>query len=61
MKNTQEILHKGISSNEYSRIPHMICLADFNTNYPSTNRIGRIAGEIDEYMKWKRKCVEVSE
>ena len=56
MKITQEILHGGITPAEYSRIPHTICLADFNTSYPNPNRINRIASEINEYLNWKRKC-----
>ena len=60
MKTGKEILHNRINLREYSRIPHMICSADFNTNYPATNRINRIANEINEYMNWKRKCAEVS-
>jgi hypothetical protein len=56
MKITQKMLHNGVNPSEYSRIPHMIYESDFNTNHPSANRIERIAREIDEYMKWKRKC-----
>ena len=56
MKITQKISHNGISPSECFRIPHMIYEADFNTNYPIPNRIDRIAREIDEYMRWKRKC-----
>ena len=59
MKTVQEILHNGIKPDEYSRIPHKICLDDFNTNYPNTSRIDRIAGEINEYLKHKRKNTEV--
>lgn len=59
MKFVHEILHNGANPNEYSRIPHKICLGDFNTNYPNTNRIDRIASEINEYLKHKRKNTEV--
>lgn len=59
MKVVHEILHNGVSPNEYSRIPHKICSDDFNTNYPNTNRIDRIASEINEYLKHKRKNTEV--
>ena len=59
MKTVQEILHSGINPNEYSRIPHKICLDDFNTSYPNSSRISRIASEIGEYLKYKRKNTEV--
>lgn len=55
MKNIEEILYSGITPAEYSRIPHMICLADFNTNHPNPNRINRIASEINEYLRYKNK------
>ena len=51
----KETLHIGINPSEYSRIPHIIYDNDFNTNHPNPNRIDRIAREIDEYMKWKRR------
>ena len=57
MKTKREILRSGISTSEYSRIPHMIYPGDFNTNHPVPNRIDRIAREIDEYLKYKRKCI----
>ena len=60
MKTAKKILRAGIAPSEYSRIPHMVYLNDFNTNHPASNRIDRIAREINEYMKWKRKCAEVS-
>ena len=56
MKDKRSLLFYGESPEEYSRIPHVICLADFNTNYPNTNRIDRIASEINEYLKHKREC-----
>ena len=59
MKTEQEMLHDGVNPAEYSRIPHSVCLDDFNTNYPNSNRIDRIAGEINEYLKNKRKYAEV--
>lgn len=55
MKNIQEILRGGAAPVECSRAPHTICLADFDTNYPNTNRIDRIASEIDEYLRHKQK------
>ena len=57
MKVVQEMLHKGISPEEYSRIHHMIYLEDFNTNHPNTGRIDRIAREIEEYLKYKHKNI----
>ena len=51
----QKILRNGFTPVDYSHIPHMICLSDFNTNYPSTNRIDRIAREINEYLKYCKK------
>ena len=60
MKNTQETLHNGIDPSEYARIPHMIYAADFNTNHPTSNHVDRIASEIDRYLKWKRKYMEVN-
>ena len=58
MKTTREIFNKGLSPEECSRISHMVCLADFNTNYPNPSRIERVAREIDEYMNYKRKHME---
>ena len=55
MKTIQEILRGGVSAEEYSRIPHMVYLGDFNTNHPSSNRIDRIASEINDYLKYARK------
>ena len=55
MKVMQKILRNGFTPVDYSHIPHMICLSDFNTNYPSTNRIDRIAREINEYLKYCKK------
>ena len=55
MKAVREMLHSGITPEEYSRIPHMIYLDDFNTNHPSPSRIDRIASEINEYLKYKNR------
>lgn len=55
MKTVKEILNRGVSPAEYSRIPHMIYETDFNTSHPITNRIDRIDREIGEYMKLKCK------
>ena len=55
MKVVQKMLHDGFDPDEYSRISHTICLADFNTNYPNPNRINRIASEINEYVKTKNR------
>ena len=55
MKTVQDMLRCGVDRNEYSRIPHVICLADFDTNQPNANRISRIASEINEYMRNKNK------
>lgn len=55
MKTEQEILRGGINPEEYPRISHTICLDDFNTNYPNTRRVDRIASEINEYLKRKNK------
>ena len=55
MKDIQKILHDGTNPYGVHRVPHVICLADFNTNYPNTNRIERIAREINEYSKYDRK------
>ena len=49
------MLYGGISPVEYSRIQHMIYFDDFNTNHPSSNRVDRIASEINEYLKYKDK------
>ncbi len=59
MKVIQELLHTGINPEEYSRIPHIIYLDDFNTNHPNPNRIDRIARETDEYLKYKHKNIEM--
>ena len=59
MKTIKETLHNGITPSEYSRIPHMIYPDDFNMNHPNPNRIDRIAGEIDEYLKYKRKNADI--
>lgn len=53
------MLYDGVNPAEYSRIPHSVCLDDFNTNYPNSNRINRIASEINEYLKNKHKYAEV--
>lgn len=59
MKNGTKMLYEGfIRPDELSRIPHMIYPADFNTNYPSLDRIDRIANEINEYLKYKHKNTE---
>ena len=55
MKSASKNLHTVIGRDEYSRINHMVCLVDFDTNHPNPNRIDRIASEIDEYLKYKRK------
>lgn len=34
---------------------HMITEEDFSMEYPSKNRINRIASEIQEYLNYKRK------
>jgi hypothetical protein len=59
MKNTEKVLYTGVSPSECSCIPHVICIADFNTNYPNPNRISRIAREVDEYLKYKYKNTNV--
>lgn len=59
MKAEREILHSRVPLAEYSRISHMIFLADFNTNYPSANRIDRIANEINEYLKYKNENAKI--
>ena len=59
MKIGTKILYGEVTPTEYSRIPHMVCLADFNTSHPNPNRINRIAGEIDEYLRHKCKNAEV--
>ena len=53
MKTIQKKTRGKIVYTESSRIPHMIYLADFNTNYPSSSRIDRIASEINEYLRYK--------
>ena len=55
MEKAQEKLRGVINREEYPRIQHTICLDDFNTNYPNTNRINRIASEINEYLRRKNK------
>ena len=55
----QKILHTGIAPSECSRVPHMIYEADFNTNHPVPNRINRLASEINEYLKYKHKNIEI--
>ena len=55
MRTLQKILYGVVEPTEYSRIPHMIYLSDFNTSYPNRNRIDRIASEINEYLKYKNK------
>ena len=58
MKSVEKKFYGGISPEEYSRIPHVIYSSDFNTNYPTSNLVERIAREIDEYIKWKQKHIE---
>ena len=55
MKSIQEISNGWVSPGRHSNIPHVICLADFDTNHPNKNRIDRIASEISEYVKWENK------
>lgn len=52
-------LYSEISRGEYSRIYHMVCLADFDTSHPNPNRIDRIASEINEYLKYKNKKEDI--
>lgn len=52
-------LHNWVYPEEYSRIPHMVYLCDFNTSYPSSSRIDRIASEIDCYLNYKLKNTEM--
>ena len=59
METVREMLYSGVNPSGYSRIPHLIYLDDFSTNYPSQNRINRIANEINEYLEYKRKYTEV--
>lgn len=61
MKGIEKKFYGVISPDEYSRIPHVIYPEDFNTNYPASNRVDRIAREIDEYIKWKQKNIEIKE
>ena len=53
MKTVREKLY----DDESVCIPHVVYLSDFNTNYPNPNRIDRIASEINEYLKYKRKIL----
>ena len=55
MKVINKNLYSGISRDEYSRICHTVCLADFDTSHPNPNRINRIASEINEYLNYKIK------
>lgn len=55
MKGIQKKIREDIVFAENIRIPHIIYLDDFNTNYPNTNRISRIACEINEYLKRKNR------
>ena len=48
-----------ISPDEYSRINCAIVESDFSTNYPSQSRIERTAREINEYLNYKRRHMEV--
>ena len=58
MMTEREMLYNGvITPSEYSRIPHMIVEDDFDTYRPSLYRVDRIAREIDEYLKYKRKAL----
>ena len=56
--NNKDYIHNDIkvTPKELSNIPHVISEADFYTSRPNPNRISRIACEIDEYLKYKRKC-----
>lgn len=56
MRSIKEKLHvRLIKPEEYHRISHVIAPSDFNTNYPSPDRVDRIAREIDEYLRYKKK------
>lgn len=58
MRTVREILPGVVNTVESSRIPHMVYLGDFNTNYPSPNRIDRIASEINDYLKHTQNGVK---
>ena len=47
-----------VAPEEFLRTPHIILEGDFSTNYPSQSRINRVACEIDEYLRRKRKYME---
>ena len=51
----KKMLYVGVKPDEYTQIPHVVCLADFNTSHPNPNRINRIASEINEYLKYKNR------
>lgn len=48
-----------ISPDEYCRINCTIVESDFSTNYPSQSRIERTVKEINEYLNYKRRHMEV--
>ena len=57
MKTEREIFHGGTALSEFSCVPHTVYLTDFNTNYPSTGRIDRIAREISAYLICKNNHI----
>lgn len=48
-----------IGRGECCRIHNVITLSDFSTSYPNPNRINRIANELNEYLRYKYKNIEV--
>ena len=59
MEIMQKKLYNGVAPSEYNRVPHVLCLADFDTNHPNPNRIDRIAREVEEYLRRKRKSANL--
>ena len=51
----REMFCKFINTDEYSRISHIIVEEDFCTSHPNPFRIDRFAGEINGYLKQRRK------
>lgn len=56
--NKKNMCNGFVAPEEFLRTPHIILEGDFSTNYPSQSRINRVACEIDEYLRRKRKYME---
>ena len=58
MKFVQEILSGNGFTTEVIPVPHKVYLDDFSTSHPNSSRVDRIANEVNEYLRYKKKHAE---